>query len=135
MARYVVAVVVLLATLPANGKCLDGFYTVKGRVVDRQNLPVEGALVGASWSEAGLPAGPTMEFTNSRGEYTLYLRFHTWVGMSRRGDICTGKLQQISVSAAHGDKESIAFPVKVGHPDTQTIRPPLLMVHLPRSGR
>lgn len=132
MVRLIAAVALLLASHLVSANCLDRFYVVKGRVVNAQQEPVAGALVGASWVEAGAPAGPTMATSNQRGEFTLHLQFRPFVGIGRQGDICTDKLETISVLAVHGNAQSVAFQVKVRHPDTKPIRSPLLVLNLPR---
>jgi hypothetical protein len=52
-------------------KCGPGLYAVEGSVVDAGGKPAPYVLVGVSWAEGKLPAGPALGRTDAEGRYSI----------------------------------------------------------------
>jgi hypothetical protein len=134
MREYIAVVALMLISSPVGAKCLDGFYTVKGRVITEDGMPSPNAIVGVAWVERGLAAGPAVATTDRNGFYTLYFRFHKFTGIGPRGDECGGKLQEIRIAAFTPTNQSVSFSIPVTKGDKIPITPHPIPLSLKREG-
>jgi hypothetical protein len=99
----------------ASAKCAPRLYVVSGSVVKADGSPASGAMVGASWVEQSVPAGPAMTLTDRNGHYSISVWFDTYSGSSLLfADTCNGALKQVSLSAYTSAQHSQPILVPVG---------------------
>jgi hypothetical protein len=105
---------VALALLPAlvHAKCAEQTYVLEGRVADVAGRPAAGALVGASWLEAGQPAGPAIAVVDKDGRYRLAIRYRPMNDLAWF-NACSERLARINLVAYAGDLRSYPTPVTV----------------------
>jgi hypothetical protein len=92
----------------ADSKCLTSVVTVRGVVLDAEDHPVEGAIVGVSWTERGEARAPVVALTQASGKFSVEFRFNSFVSYSGgEGHDCGGVLGAISVTVQNrkGDRE------------------------------
>jgi len=101
-----------LALLPAlvHAKCSEQTYLLEGRVADVSGRPAAGALVGASWLEAGQPAGPAIAIVDNDGRYRLSIRYRRMDDLALF-NACSDQLDRINLVAYAGDQRS--YPTQI----------------------
>ena len=100
---------------PATAKCGKAFYEFTGTVVNDRGEPAVGAVVGVSWSETFGIAGPALGQTDAQGRYTIPVRAETFSrGSIFRGDVCGARLEEVSIVAYDGEKESRPLRLDIG---------------------
>ncbi len=99
--KYLISILVLLlAAHDVDAKCIGGFITFSGKVVDRTGAALPGAAVGISWSEYEGIAGPALGMTDTQGMYVIPVAYSAYSGKGKiYEDSCDFRLKSVSISA------------------------------------
>jgi hypothetical protein len=99
--RILLLIAILAVHSPlAFSKCGSKTFVLSGVVVQPDNRPAAGVLVGVAWKEDGLIGGPALAKSDSEGRYSIPIIFHTYSSTPGKSWYeCKGQLKEVRVSA------------------------------------